>query len=63
MVAINVIYRWLEQSCCNNFDAFQTEIQCTLAKLCALKVLRVAKVAKLPIMSPGAENTSYLNNP
>ena len=35
-------------------DAFQTEIEGFLKKLCASKV---SKVAKLPIMSPGAANT------
>ena len=39
-------------------DAFQTEIQGSLTKLCAFKVTRghPSKVVKLPIMSPGAEN-------
>ena len=46
-------------------DAFQTEIQGSLTKLCALKASRghPSKVVKLPIMSPGAENMEYLNNP
>ena len=47
------------------FDAFQTEIQGSLTKLCAFKAFRghSSKVVKLPIMSPGAENMEYLNNP
>ena len=46
-------------------DTFQTEIQGCLTKLCALKVSRghPSKVVKLPIMSPGAENVEYLDNP
>ena len=46
-------------------DAFQTEIQGSLTKLCAFKAYRgqPSKVVKLPIMSPGAENMEYLNNP
>ena len=34
-------------------------------KLCAFKASRghPSKVVKLPIMSPGAENMEYLNNP
>ena len=46
------------------FDAFQTEIQGSLTKLCSFKASRghPSKVVKLPIMSPGAENTEYLNN-
>ena len=47
------------------FDAFQTEIQGSLTKLCAFKVSRghSSKMVKLPIMSPGAEIMEYLNNP
>ena len=47
------------------FDAFQTEIQGSHTKLCAFKASRghSSKVVKLPIMSPGAENMEYLNNP
>ena len=47
------------------FDAFQTEIQGSLTKRCAFKASRghPSKVVKLPIMSPGAENMEYLNNP
>ena len=39
-----------------HLDAFQTEIQGSLTKLCAFKVSRgyPSKVLKLPIMSPGA---------
>ena len=46
-------------------DAFQTEIQVSLTKRCAFKASRghPSKVVKLPIMSPGAENMEYLNNP
>ena len=46
-------------------DAFQTEIQGFLRKLCAFKASRghPSKVVKLPIMSPGTENMEYLNNP
>ena len=46
-------------------DAFQTEIQGSLTQLCAFKASRghPSKVVKLPIMSPGAENMEYLNNP
>ena len=45
------------------FDAFQTEIQDSLTKLCAFKASRghSSKVVKIPIMSPGAENMEYLN--
>ena len=44
--------------------AFQTEIQGSLTKLCALKASRgrPSKVVKLPIMSPGAKKADYLNN-
>ena len=47
------------------FDAFQTEVQGSLTKLCAFKASRghSSKVVKLPIMWPGAENMEYLNNP
>ena len=47
------------------FDAFQTEIQGSVTKLCAFKASRdhLSKVVKLPIMSSGAENMEYLNNP
>ena len=46
-------------------DAFQTEIQVSLTKLCVLKASggHPSKVVKLPIISPGAENMEYLNNP
>ena len=46
-------------------DEFQTEIQGSLAKLCAFKASRghPSKVVKLPKMSIGAENMEYLNNP
>ena len=48
-----------------HLDAFQTEIQGSLAKLGAFNATRChpSKVVKLPIMSPGAENMEYLNNP
>ena len=48
-----------------HFDAFQTEIQGSLMKLCAFKASRghPSKVVKLPILSPGAENMEHLNNP
>ena len=48
-----------------HFDAFQTEIQGSLTKLCAFKESRghPSKVVKLPIMSSGAENMEYLNYP
>ena len=47
------------------FVAFQTEIQGSLTKRCAFNASRGyhSIVAKLPIMSPGAENMEYLNNP
>ena len=46
-------------------DAFQTEIMGSLTKRRAFKASRghPSKVVKLPIMSPGAENMEYLNNP
>ena len=50
-------------------DAFQTEIQTeiqgSLTKRWAFKASRghPSKVVKLPIMSHGAENMVYLNNP
>ena len=46
-------------------NAFQTEIQGSLSKLCAFKASRghPSKVVKLPIMSTGAEDMEYLNNP
>ena len=46
-------------------DAFQTEIQGSLTKLCAFKASRghPSKLVKLPIMSPWAENMEQLNNP
>ena len=48
-----------------NLDAFLTEIQGSLTQGCAFKASRghTLKVVKLPIMSPGAENVEYLNNP
>ena len=48
-----------------HLDAFETEIQGSLTKLCAFKASRrhPSKVVKLPIMSPEAENVEYLNNP
>ena len=48
-----------------HLDAFPTEIQGSLKKLCTFKASRghPSKVVKLPIMSPGAENVEYLNNP
>ena len=54
-----------EEIILQQFDAFQTEIQGSLTKLCAFKASRghYSKVVKLPIMSPGAENMEYLNNP
>ena len=47
------------------YDAFQTEIQNSLTKPCAFKASRghPSKMVKLPIMSPGAKNMEYLNNP
>ena len=47
------------------YDAFQTEIQNSLTKPCAFKASRghPSKMVKLPIMSPGAKNLEYLNNP
>ena len=47
------------------FDAFQTETQNSLTKLCAFKASRghPSKKVKLPIMSSGAKNMEYLNNP
>ena len=47
------------------FDAFETDFKGFLTKLCALQAYRghPSKVVKLPIMSPGAENMEYLNNP
>ena len=46
-------------------DAFQTEIQNSLTKPCAFKASRghPSKMVKIPIMSPGAKNMEYLNNP
>ena len=46
-------------------DVFQTEIKGSLTKLCAFKASwgHPSKVVKLPIVSPGAENMEYLNNP
>ena len=48
-----------------HLDAFKTEIRGFLTKLCAFKASRghPSKVVKLPIMSHGAENIEYLNNP
>ena len=45
-------------------DAFQTEIQDSLTKLCAFKASKghPSKVVKLPIMPPGAEDMEYLKN-
>ena len=64
MVTLNVIY------CClkiilQQFDAFQTEIQGSITKLCAFNASRghPSKVVKLGIMSPEAENMELLNNP
>ena len=47
------------------FDAFKTEIQGSLTNLCAFKASRghSSKEVKLPIMSTGAENMEYSNNP
>ena len=46
-------------------DAFQTIIQGSLTKLCAINASmgHPSKVVKLPIMSLGAENMENLNNP
>ena len=46
-------------------DAFHTEIQGSLTKMCAFKASRrhPSKVVKLPIISPGTENKEYLHNP
>ena len=46
-------------------DAFQTEIQGSLMKLCAFKASLVhpSKVVKLSITTPGAGNMDNLNNP
>ena len=46
-------------------DAFQPKIQNSLTKPCAFKASRgyLSKMVKLPIMSPGAKNMEYLNNP
>ena len=46
-------------------DAFQIEIQNTLTKPCAFKASRghPSKMVKLQIMSTGAKNIEYLNNP
>ena len=46
-------------------DTFQTEIQCSFTKVRAFKASRghPSKVVKIPIMSSGAENMEYLNNP
>ena len=46
-------------------EAFQTEIQGSLAKLGAFKASRghPSKVVNLPIMSHRAVNMEYLNNP
>ena len=56
-VFVGIIYQQL--------DAFQTEIQGSLIKLCAFKVSwgHPSNVAKLLIMTPGAENMEYLNHP
>ena len=55
MVALNAIYRCLK--ILQHIDAFQTEIQGSLTKMCAFKASRghPLKVVKLPIMKPGAE--------
>ena len=49
----------------HQLDEFQTEIQVSLTNQSAFKKSRghPSKVAKLPILSPGAENMEYLNNP
>ena len=46
-------------------DAFQNEIQNSLTKPCAIIASRghPSKMVKIPIMSPGAKNMEYLNNP
>ena len=55
----------LKEIILQQLDAFQTEIQGSLTKLCAFKASmgHPSKVVKLPIMSPGAENMECLNNP
>ena len=57
MVALNVIYRCLKKIILQQLVAFQTEIQGSLTKLCAIKASRghPSKVVKFPIMSPGAK--------
>ena len=62
---INYNISLFEEIILQQLDAFQTEIQGSLTKLCAFKASRShpSKVVKLPIMSPGAENMEYLNNP
>ena len=60
------MFIWLfKEIILQRFDAFQTVIQGTLTKLRAFKASRghPSKVVKLPIMSSGAENVEYLNNP
>ena len=54
-----------EEIIVQQLNAFQTEVQGSLTKLCAFKASRghPSKVVKLPIMSSGAENMEYLNNP
>ena len=60
MVALNVIYRCLKKSFCNNW--MHSELK---SKVPLFKASRgyPSKVVKLPIMSPGAENMEYMNNP
>ena len=58
-------YIWLFKTIIlQKFDAFQTEVQRSLTKLCAFDASRShpSKVVKLPIMSHGAENIEHLNN-
>ena len=45
-------------------DVFKTEIQGNLTNLSVFEVSwgHPSKMAKLPIMSPGAEDMEYLNN-
>ena len=62
---INCLISLFKEIILQHLDAFLTEIQGSLTQRCAFKASRghPSKVAKLPIMSLGAENVEYLNNP
>ena len=61
---INCYISLFKEIIVQQLDAFQTEMQGSLMKLCAFKASRghPSKMVKLPTISNGADNMEYLNN-